>query len=850
MMDEQVIVTVIIVNFNGRSHLEPCIKSLLQQSLPAHELEIIVIDNSSHDGSQEFIVNHFPTVKLIQNSANIGFAGAVNGGAAIARGRYLALINNDAYADPHWLSIMVHTLEEHRQTGVVCIAATMLDWYGKHIDFVDGGINFYGHGVQFYKHIPVESLRIEQKDLLFACGGAMLVDRQVFLDVGGFDADYFAYFEDVDFGWRLWLLGYRVMSAPKAIVYHRQHATASRMYYHQVHMLSERNALFTLIKNYDDEHLQRILPIAYMLLMKRSLLDMDYTHFRQMFDLRERNSEAGDDTLMIPKVALSKMIAMSDVIDNFSELWAKRQALQARRVRSDKDIFPLFKRIMDVSHLSSDYAFFQELMTDTFDLRAMFNSTRTTRIVIISSDPLYNNLAGVGIRAVEMARHLANSCHVTLVAPEQADIDIPHVTCIVFKRDDPATLYRICEYAEVVLVHGYTLYHYPTLKTLNKILIVDIYDPFHLENLELHTKKIIEATPERAYRDLHVVNDQLMAGDFFICASERQRDFWLGALGSVGRLSPEDYQRDPTFRSLIDVASFGADPIPPVHQQPVLKGIVPGIDLEDIVVLWGGGIWDWLDPLTIIRAMALVAQQRSDVKLFFMGLHHPNPTIVPRMPMYDRAVALARELGLDGTTVFFNDHWVPYTERANYLLEADIGVSAHFEHVETRFAFRTRLLDYIWAGLPMIVSAGDTLADTVVERNLGQVVAVEVAEGFAHAILDLAARSSRREDYQADFAHAQYHFAWPQVLKPLIEFCRKPHYAADKQRQVSTAPSPAPTVVVPPPEVLRRLESVETTVAEKNTHIQHLENVIQRLENGRIMRGLSWIASVRQRLKP
>ncbi|MBP8250736.1 MAG: glycosyltransferase [Herpetosiphon sp.] len=841
----QPLVSIIVVNFNGKHHLEACLKSLLHQTYPTEKLEILLIDNNSHDGSREFITQYFPSVRLIHNQTNRGFASAVNQGAKLANGQYIALINNDAYADPQWIATLVSTMQTHREQNVVCVGAKMLDWYGKKIDFIEGGINFYGHGVQIFAHVPVESLDIKQHEILFACGGAMLIDRKVFLDVGGFDDDYFAYFEDVDLGWRLWVFGYRVLFEPQAIIYHRHHGTANRMYYHQVHMLSERNALLTILKNYDDTHLQRILPTSLFLLIERSLLDMDYTAHRRLFDLREKGQHHDDGMITIPKVALSKLMAVGDVLDQFGHVWEKRQTIQAQRKRPDADILPLFKRPMDVSHLSATYAWLQSTLTDAFEVRSMFQPNRITRVLIVSSDALYENLAGVGMRAVEMARHLAPYCHVTLAAPEQAKVTISDVQCVSFDRHDAETLRQLGMYAEVILVHGYTLFHYPMLKDLHKILIVDVYDPFHLENLELQHKAIIESGAERAMLDVHIINDQLMAADFLVCASERQRDFWLGALGSIGRLSPEHYQEDPTFRSLIDVVSFGCNPVPPVHERAVIKGVVSGIESNDTLLLWGGGIWDWLDPLTVIRAMAHVVNQRTDIKLFFMGAHHPNPTIVPHMPMYDRAVALAQELGLHNKFVFFNDHWVAYNDRANYLLEADIGLSAHFEHVETRFAFRTRLLDYIWAGLPMIVSDGDTLADTVRELDLGRVVAVDDVSAYAEAILDLAMQPNRRVAFAPAFAHAQERYRWDQTLKPLIEFCQHPHYAKDRAR-LTTQPVQQPSGDFS--HLHQRISELETIINQKNDHILHLQEMIKRLEHGRVMQGLQKVQKLRARL--
>ena len=463
------------------------------------------------------------------------------------------------------------------------------------------------------------------------------------------------------------------------------------------------------------------------------------------------------------------------------------------------------------------------------------NVQASQRILIISSDPLADHLGGVGIRAVEMARHLAPMFSVILAAPERADLIIAGVECVPFETKQPEALYAVAKETDILIVQGYALFHYPMLKELNKILIVDMYDPFHLESLEMERSRGTESAREQAELNAFILNEQLMAGDFFLCASERQRDFWLGALGSINRLSPEIYRADQTFRSLIDVVSFGTVPDSPVHRQQVLKGVFDGIDNDDIVVLWGGGIWDWLDPLTVIQAMKLLEDQPK-IKLFFMGRNHPNSSVIAKMPMYDRAVELAQTLGVYQRTVFFNHDWVAYAERENYLLESDIGVSSHLEHVETRFAFRTRLLDYIWAGLPMIVSAGDTLADTVQSFGLGIVVDSGDVQGFAHAIRQLA--TTPRSAFNAAFRQAQQQFSWKQTLQPLINFCLHPHHALDQERELSDQLA---RLTPDYSAIYQHAHQLEKIVTEKNVHILYLENHIKQIEHGRIMRGLNWI---------
>lgn len=835
-------VSVVVVNFNGARHLEACFESLVAQEYPGDCVELILVDNGSSDGSLELLAQRFPMVRVLANERNLGFSPAVNQGAQAAGGDYVALINNDARADPGWLREMVRLAEERREDKVACVGAVMLDWDGKRIDFIGGGINFYGHGHQMYHNLPIDAVKPSGGELLFACGGAMLVDRQVFVDLGGFDDDYFAYFEDIDFGWRLWVAGYRVLLAPEAIVYHRLHGTSGGSHDHGMRALLERNALLTVIKNYDDANLQRVLPAALLLLISRSLTDGAQAIDRRDFDLRRRAPDDAEQTVAVPKTMLSYLVAAGDLIAGWDRVWEKRRQVQARRARPDSEILPLFTFARGTNFPALANLLLQESVSEAFGIDTMFEGTKSTRLLIISSDPLSANLAGPGIRAYEMARYLSEICTVTLAAPDRADVEIPGVTVVPFQRGDKQTLWYLGDQSDILIVQGHTLSHYPKLRELQRIMVVDMYDPFHLENLEIHTTRTPENPHDGALSDLRVINDQLDAGDFFICASERQRDLWLGALGSLGRLAPENYVDDPTFRSLIDVVPFGLAPTPPQKTKNVLKGVVPGIEPGDTVLLWGGGIWEWLDPLTVIRAMQTIGRERPDIKLFFLGQQHPNTVDVPPMLMYDRAVELAQQLGLRDSSVFFNTGWVPYAERADYLLEADIGLSAHSEHLETRFAFRTRLLDYIWAGLPVVVSAGDTLADVVAQRGLGAVAPIGDSDAFARAVLEVAA--TPRRQYAEAFATARHDFEWPQALKPLLEFCRHPRHAPDKQRRAYYVGGLKPLL-----NTGLRPADYDEIIKQKNEHIAGLERLIGQIQGGRVMKLMNGLAQRGRRAK-
>jgi glycosyltransferase involved in cell wall biosynthesis len=218
--------------------------------------------------------------------------------------------------------------------------------------------------------------------------------------------------------------------------------------------------------------------------------------------------------------------------------------------------------------------------------------------------------------------------------------------------------------------------------------------------------------------------------------------------------------------------------MPPRHTRDVLKGVHPGIGAKDKTVLWGGGIWDWLDAETAVRAIGRLARDRSDVKLFFMGTTRPNRTVAtPRA--VEETVALSRRLGLLDRSVFFND-WVAYGDRENYLLEADVGISLHRDVLESRFAFRTRLMDYLWAGLPTVATGGDVLGEEIGRRGLGRIVRAGDDEGTAAALRELFETPDLKEAYRSRFAEAAGDYRWEVVAEPLVEFCRNPRLAPDK----------------------------------------------------------------------
>ncbi len=402
-------------------------------------------------------------------------------------------------------------------------------------------------------------------------------------------------------------------------------------------------------------------------------------------------------------------------------------------------------------------------------------------VLIITEDYVGSHMGGVGVRYWEIAHVLARECNVTLAIPNATDLHSQRVRLVPFDLKG-GNLRQLGEWADVIVTHGFVFHFHPYLRELALPVAIDLYNPYLLESLVMHSKGDVAGWIPAYEEYLRVQLEMLRAGDFFFCASERQRDYWLGMLHAQKRLNPHTYLQDPSLRRLIDVVPYGLQDGKPRRRKPVLKGVLPGIDSRDRLILWAGGVWDWLDPLTPIRAMAMLESAHPDYKLYFLGIRHPNP-VVPLMEMAQQAVELSQELGLYGKSVFFGE-WVPYQERESYLAEADLAVLAHPEHIETHFSFRTRMLDCIWAGLPMVVTDGDAMADWVRQERLGLVVPHGDVAAMASAIETLLSAPAP-DSFEQTFAHLREKLRWENVVEPLRDFCLHPRFSADKGRYLT-----------------------------------------------------------------
>jgi hypothetical protein len=414
---------------------------------------------------------------------------------------------------------------------------------------------------------------------------------------------------------------------------------------------------------------------------------------------------------------------------------------------------------------------------------------RPHRVLVLTADKVGASMAGPAIRSVELAGALAGSpdadSTVTLASSHPVDREVPGVRTARYGNE--ADLRRLVDDADVVLAMAGLLHEHPWIGEPGAsgdgpgahvpAVIVDAYDPVLFEVLELFAGRDRSTREATAADATARMVEPLRRADLVLVASDRQRHLVIGMLTALGRVGVDTYDADPTLDRLVAVVPFGLpEAAPDAGGRHPLKGDDGPFGPDDFVLFWGGGLYQWLDPVTLVEGVAALGD--PSVKAFLLAGPHPTPE-VPAMEMAQRARRRAEELGVAGSQVVFGEDWIPYDERAAWLLDADVSVSLHRPHLETTFAFRTRLLDSLWAGLPIVCSDGDSLADLVDREGLGVVVPPGDVDALAAAIVRL-----RDPHCYADARRALHRMApsytWARVAAPIVEFCRRPTISPDR----------------------------------------------------------------------
>jgi glycosyltransferase involved in cell wall biosynthesis len=379
------------------------------------------------------------------------------------------------------------------------------------------------------------------------------------------------------------------------------------------------------------------------------------------------------------------------------------------------------------------------------------------KLLFVCNDYVGSTMAGPGIRYFEMAQALERRGHQTALLTRYLEEGFSRGSIAFTGKASFVNLFTWTRRSDCVILPGSPLALILAV-LLRKKMIIDQYDPVIFEFLERRPMTLSGRLHKTFMLLLWKVRQRIILrfGQEFLVANEKQKDFLIGQLTILGYKHKLD--------SVI-VLPFGLPDEKPAKKKTVLRGTK--IKETDFLLVWGGGIWDWFDPFSLLHALVNIRQNRDDIKVYFPGLTPPNPDS-RKLAVVDIFISEARRLGLLDSTVIVNKEWTPYEDRGDYLLEADAAISLHRDNMETRFAFRTRMLDYVWAGLPIISSEGDSWEQLIVSHGLGMTVACGDEDGLVQAILKMADDPEFRKNCRRKVETIALQFTWDNIAARLI----------------------------------------------------------------------------------
>jgi GT2 family glycosyltransferase len=762
------LVSVVLVAYNSREWLQSCLPSLEAQTYSP--LEIVLVDNASNDDGAQWVAENYSQVRILTLEKAQPFARAINQGVITAQGDYLLLLNPDVYLESDAIAQLVDVAEDDPLCAAV--GAKLKFWWAP--AFLNGLGNRVGP-FSWGTDNALGYLDLGQFDswkwLPSVCFAAALISRSAWDQVGSVDEAFPMYYEDSEWSYRARLLGFQIRAAPQSVVYH---AFGGRIPSGQESSLKPQK-----LRNVVHGRLRFAIKLTdkYITRFIRNYLIEDWTNFTRL--------------IMQMKWALARayILGWLDLIKSLPSLIRIRRDLQERRRVADQDLFALQRDMPPtlVWHGLPELTWDSILTTylplirsgRTRPMPEFYTLGRRPHLLIVSHDVIDVKLAGPGMRYLEMAQALGEDLDVTLAVPNDTTLEVPDLRLVRYWEDRPDSLKVLVENCDVVLVSGYMVEKFPFLEYTNARLVVDLYDPFVLENLYYYLNEPMESQEDLNQHAIDITNRLAKIGDFFICGNERQRDYWLGVLTANGRTNPRNFRKDATLNSLIDIVGIGFPGREPIHY-PIMRGIHACIPRDARIVLWGGGVWNWLDPLTLIKAWPEVIERHPKARLVFLGTRHPNP-LVPKHEMAQKAEQMAEEVGEKDSSILFFE-WLSYQDREALLCESDVGVTLHPIHVETRFSMRTRVLDYLWARLPVLITEGDVTSEWIREYGLGDVVLPfdhqAVAQGLKR-ILD-----KTKDDWAPSFEPLQQRLRWSEAVKPLKHYCLEGEYAPDRLERI------------------------------------------------------------------
>ncbi|AKB36595.1 Glycosyltransferase [Methanosarcina siciliae C2J] len=347
MYGKEKFASVVILSYNSKEDLMECIPSLMSQTYPG--FEIIVVDNASRDGSEEFVRTNYPEIKVVQTGKNLGYAAGNNAGFEVAEGEYIVVINPDTVVDSNWLSKLINPFDSDPE--IAATTSKILIYSQNEIINTCANTNHYT-GLTFCRGFNKPSCEFDSyQEVGSVSGCSFAIRRDILKNLNGFDSDFFLYQEDADLSWRIRFAGGRIMYVPESIIYHKYKLSISpwKEFY------LERNRYLILLKNFSSRTLLLLLPA----LIVTEIVTM------------------GHAVLNGPRYIYSKLQAYLWVIKNIKEILTKRHETICKKTTTDREFFgfldwkipfeqvikfPMISKTVDIV-FNSFYAFHMKLIS-------------------------------------------------------------------------------------------------------------------------------------------------------------------------------------------------------------------------------------------------------------------------------------------------------------------------------------------------------------------------------------------------------------------------------------------------------------------------------------------------------
>lgn len=393
-------------------------------------------------------------------------------------------------------------------------------------------------------------------------------------------------------------------------------------------------------------------------------------------------------------------------------------------------------------------------------------------VAITAPDILDSGASGFGLRAVGLGRALAETYSVDILAPGNPGLD---TGAAMFLHGEPGQ-HRAIRHADFVVTANAVPRR--LLPRVRGNLVFDLYDPNVIEAITIQA--LHSQVPQASLGgQLWSLRYALRHGTYGLCANEAQKDLYTGMLLGLDLGGRSLTVTEEALRHKFLVVPNGVDPSPLPDRRRSRQRL--GFSPEDVVLLWGGGVWDWLDPETVVKAVALASASVPSLRLVFLGLrrggsHNPNATKGEQVWSY------ARDAGLLGGAVRINEDWVGLDERGAYLAASDAGVMGQGDHLESRYSFRTRFMDCLWAGIPVLVTGSDPLTEEGVTEGWALRCPTGDVGGLAQLLVKFARDGSWRSDLCSAAERGRDLRTWDRVVLPLVEAIDRAPGVATSQR--------------------------------------------------------------------